>query len=233
MYRRMCLPVDRRMQLFYYYGRKKRIAHLYPEPKYDKIIEPFCGSAAYSLHGERWEKEVLLYDTNPVVIDIWKYLLQASVKDIQKLPDLKKGDDTRKIEWLSREERLLMGFAINPGSQRTCYLVSNYSRWSANKKYIVENIHKIKHWKVFLQDYTFSGNDKATWFIDPPYLKMGVHYVKTGLNYDKLKEWILERKGQIIACEGIDANYLPFEPIAEVVAIGKRISKEYVYIKER
>jgi site-specific DNA-adenine methylase len=35
--------------MFSYYGTKKRIVNKYPEPKYDKIIEPFCGAAQYSL----------------------------------------------------------------------------------------------------------------------------------------------------------------------------------------
>ena len=218
--------------MFYYYGRKKRIAHLYSEPKYDKIIEPFCGSGAYSLHGERWKKEVSLYDTSPVVIEIWNYLLNATVKDIEKLPLPEDREDTRDIKWLSHAERLLMGFSVNPGSIRTCYITTHFSRWKANRQYIIDNLHKIKHWKVSLLDYRDVNNEKATWFIDPPYKEMGVHYVKTGLNYDELSKWILERKGQIIACEGINADYLPFVPLIEFKAMGKRISKEYVYIRE-
>jgi len=33
--------------LFYYLGRKKRLAGLYPELLFDLIVEPFAGSAAY------------------------------------------------------------------------------------------------------------------------------------------------------------------------------------------
>lgn len=219
--------------MFYYYGRKKRIAHLYPEPKLNTIIEPFAGSGAYSLHSNRWEKQVFLYDTNPVVIDIWKYLLSATVRDIEKLPVPKEREDTRNIKSLSYEERLLMGFSINPGSRRTCYIATHFSRWKANKQYIIENLYKIKHWKVFLRDYREIENEKATWFIDPPYKKMGVHYVKTGLDYNELADWILKRKGQIIACEGEDNDlYLPFEPLVEFKALGKRTSKEFVFIRE-
>lgn len=32
-----------------YYGSKTKLVDLYPPPKTDKIIEPFCGSAKYSL----------------------------------------------------------------------------------------------------------------------------------------------------------------------------------------
>ena len=30
--------------MFSYYGSKSKIAHLYPAPQYDRIIEPFAGS---------------------------------------------------------------------------------------------------------------------------------------------------------------------------------------------
>ena len=29
--------------MFSYYGSKSKIVHLYPTPKFDKIIEPFAG----------------------------------------------------------------------------------------------------------------------------------------------------------------------------------------------
>lgn len=45
-----------------YYGTKKKIAKYYPKPKYDKIIEPFCGAAQYSLYDDNWKKDVLLID---------------------------------------------------------------------------------------------------------------------------------------------------------------------------
>lgn len=44
--------------MFYYYGRKKQLAKLYPKPNYSVIIEPFAGSAAYSLFDENWKKKL-------------------------------------------------------------------------------------------------------------------------------------------------------------------------------
>lgn len=35
--------------MFSYYGSKSKIVDLYQPPKFDKIIEPFAGSARYSL----------------------------------------------------------------------------------------------------------------------------------------------------------------------------------------
>ena len=36
--------------MFYYYGRKQKIFGKYPKPQFDTIIEPFAGSAAYSMN---------------------------------------------------------------------------------------------------------------------------------------------------------------------------------------
>lgn len=218
--------------MFYYYGRKKRIANLYPEPLYKRIIEPFAGSGAYSLHGERWKKEVYLYDTNDVVVKIWEYLLSASFKDIESLPEPEERSDLRNFKHLSQAEKYLIGFAVNPGSASPRNIVTHYSRWSANKKYILGNLHKIKHWKIENKSFeTLDNFDETTWFIDPPYKKMGVHYKKNVIDYNLLSKWIISRKGQVIACEGVDADYLDFKPLTEFKAVKDRISKEFIYVQ--
>lgn len=45
--------------MFYYYGRKKQIAKHYPAPNFEAIVEPFAGSASYSLHGKIGKKYLL------------------------------------------------------------------------------------------------------------------------------------------------------------------------------
>jgi site-specific DNA-adenine methylase len=45
---------------FTYTGGKYRLAPRYPEPRHNLIIEPFAGSAGYSLRHP--EREVLLID---------------------------------------------------------------------------------------------------------------------------------------------------------------------------
>ena len=62
--------------MFSYYGSKSKIVHLYPTPKFDKIIEPFAGSARYSLRF--WQKDILLVDKSELVIEVWHYLQNAS-----------------------------------------------------------------------------------------------------------------------------------------------------------
>ena len=69
--------------MFSYYGAKTNIIDLYPIPKFDKIIEPFAGSARYSL--KYFEKDILLVDKYPVIVEIWHFLQDASENDIKKL----------------------------------------------------------------------------------------------------------------------------------------------------
>ena len=61
--------------------KKSRIVDVYPPPKFDKVIEPFAGSARYAL--KYWQKEVLLVDKYDVITDIWTYLINATEKDIE------------------------------------------------------------------------------------------------------------------------------------------------------
>ncbi len=56
--------------MFYYYGRKKQVAKYYPVPNFSTIVEPFAGSAAYSLYGENWKKDVILVEKDRRVFDL-------------------------------------------------------------------------------------------------------------------------------------------------------------------
>jgi len=54
--------------MFNYYGSKSKIIHLYPKPIFNKIIEPFAGSARYAL--KYFDREVLLVDKYEAVVRI-------------------------------------------------------------------------------------------------------------------------------------------------------------------
>jgi hypothetical protein len=205
---------------------------MYPAPKHDKIIEPFAGSAAYSLCGNNWEKEVELYDTYPVVIGVWNYLKKASAKDIESLPAIGPGDSLIDHTYLSDEERHLIGFCINPGSSVPKLKATGFTRWQTAKKYILTNLHKIKHWKINHADYSTAPDVKATWFIDPPYQKSGKYYVKTKLDYEILSQWVGSRKGQLIVCENEGADWLNFEPLTTTKNTGYKRSREVLWKSE-
>ena len=72
-----------------YYGSKSKIVNYYPKPIYDTIIEPFAGTAQYSL--KYFDKDVILVDKYDVIVRLWKWLQQCSPKDILSLPRLSCG----------------------------------------------------------------------------------------------------------------------------------------------
>lgn len=151
--------------MFSYYGSKSKIINKYPEPLYDHIIEPFAGSARYAL--KYWDRQVTLVDKYRVICDVWNYLINASHKDIESLPELERGE--KLPEYLSREEKLLLGFAMNPGSSRP---KPSYSVWAArdkeitrHKKRILENLDKVRHWKVIHGSYDVLERERDVYII--------------------------------------------------------------------
>ena len=80
--------------LFPYYGSKHRGAKHYGPPRRDEVVEPFAGSAAYSLY---WNvRRVALYDLSEPVCAAWHWLINCSEADVLALPDVFRSDE----EWL-------------------------------------------------------------------------------------------------------------------------------------
>ena len=205
--------------MFSYYGSKSKIVDYYPPPKHKKIIEPFAGSARYSL--KYWQNDVLLVDKYPLIIEVWKYLQQATEKDIKGLPELKEGDNINNYN-ITEQERNLLRFCIVQGSasgQNTPssqYCLRNIHKQNINR--IVANLHKIKHWEIKLSSYEDLENEEATWFIDPPYMFGGEYYKESNknINFNNLAEWCKTRNGQTIVCENTKANWLDFKPLRQI-----------------
>ncbi|WP_312173570.1 DNA adenine methylase [Chryseobacterium sp.] len=216
--------------MFYYYGRKKQIAKYYPKPNYDTIIEPFAGSAAYSLYKDNWKKKVILIEKDEKVYDIWRWLIHdASENDILNLPDLKVGEKSSEfLHIVHAATKMAFHF-------KTIKVTSVLERnWEISKRVFGENLFKIKHWEILNKDYSESPNIKATWFIDPPYkgdAGLGYRHSSKLLDYGKLAEWILDRQGEIICCEGKEGDYLPFKPLIELTGIAGKVSKEVIYYR--
>lgn len=187
----------------------------YPKPIHDVIIEPFAGAAQYSLFGSNWEKNVILIDKYQVIVDIWNYLITASENDISQLPALKENDSLDDFKLLCQAEKYLIGFCINSGSSMPKKTPQKYNSWDRYKKYIAQNVYKIKHWRVYCKNYDEIDNISATWFIDPPY-QFGGQYYRYGnadIDYSLLPDWCKSRIGQIIVCENMKANWLDFQPL--------------------
>ena len=207
--------------MFSYYGSKSKIVQYYPQPTCDKIIEPFAGSARYSLR--YWEKDILLVDKYKVIVDIWHYLQRASAKDILALPRLKPFEDIYEFN-LSEIEILFMGFILQDAISTPARKVSpNWYKERPNKvnfklERIAKDLYKIKHWKIIQGSYEDLENENATWFIDPPYQFGGEHYKESSknINYDSLANWCKSRNGQVIVCENTKATWMNFNGMIEM-----------------
>ena len=203
--------------MFYYYGRKEKVFKYYPKPKYDTIIEPFAGSAVYSLKNH--QKKVIILDKDERIINIWKYLKEVNSNEILSLPLIISGqtlnDDT--FSGLSMVQKDLISFFCNPSSAQPKRSVGKFNIWhEKNRKRLSEDINKIKHWDIMVGDYKDIPNQPATWFIDPPYQGNGGKYYKYGnkeIDYNELREWVLSRQGQVIVCENSEANWMDFKPL--------------------
>lgn len=216
--------------MFSYYGSKKKIAKLYPAPKYDLIIEPFAGSAWYSiLHSS---KNVLLNEKYNTIYEIWNWLINESNSElILNNADFYNGQDISEID-LPKPLKDLIGFCINRGSIAPRNIVQKWScqvkskpNWASTTNYQLKRaaklINEVRHWEVKFGDYKNLPNIEATWFIDPPYKFGGEHYAVNDIDYSELSDWCKTRKGQVIVCENTKANWLDFKPLVEIT--GQRV----------
>ena len=120
----------KRLELFFtYFGGKWRIAKHYPEPHYKSLIEPFAGSAGYSLHYPH--KNVLLFDRDPIICSVWDYLIHAKESEILALPF--EITDVREMP-LIQEAKWLIGFWLNKGNVSPCNIPGKWMRdgWRPN-----------------------------------------------------------------------------------------------------
>lgn len=216
--------------MFSYYGSKSKIVNYYPPPKYGKIIEPFAGSARYSL--KYYDREITLIDKYEVVIKIWKWLQQCSKQDILSLPKFETGIDLRQCN-LSEEELLFLGMCAGIASTQPRFKISPFAGEQNGRKNrfkrIADNLYKIKHWTISLGSYEEIPNIEATWFIDPPYQFGGHAYVENKIDFEYLRIWVKERIGQTIVCENTKANWLPFKPVTKIQGAGQTFTTEAIW----
>ena len=165
---------------FTFYGAKWRAAIHYPRPEFPRLIEPFAGSAGYALR--HYERDVQLYDVDPIVVGIWSYLIRTPSREIRNLPaHVHHVDDLH----VCQEARWLIGFWLNRGTQCP---VKTPGAWMRSKQYpqqfwgtyvrrrLALQVEYIRHWRVRELHYLRVPNHAATWFVDPPYHRSGLHY---------------------------------------------------------
>lgn len=221
---------------FSYFGSKARVAKLYGPPRYADVIEPFAGSASYSVY---WEPErVLLVDCDPVIIETWRYLISARPADILALPTAFETTDTLDIPDGAKH---LIGFWLNKASSHPSKKPGNWARqyqkdgqchvWSQSvKERIAAQVPKIRHWEAICGSYAKIAAVPAHWFVDAPYVGMGHRYRFSEIDYGHLAGWCKQRPGFVQVCENDAAHaWLPFQRLAEVRGMLRRRSTEMVY----
>lgn len=226
----------------YYYGGKYRMAPKYPSPIYDTIIEPFAGSAGYSVR--YYWKNVILCDINPIIYSIWDYLIHVSSEEILSLPILGKEDHIDDFS-IPQEAKWLIGFLIKKGDSCPVKSPTTWfkrgdrpnSHWGVHIRCrIAYQVNFIRHWKVYNISYKdIQFNEKMTWFIDPPYNnKPGEHYKfgRKQIDYIDLCNWCLNRSGQVIVCENYGANWLPFKEFGVFRNLKNTGSKEVIWVND-
>jgi hypothetical protein len=207
-----------------YFGGKWRARKRYPSPKYGLIIEPFAGAANYAW----WHcfgREVAIADKSADVRNAWHLISSPGGADvIAKLPDLVRGVDVRsQVD----DERCasLMGFWCNDAQAHACrtptmWALGNKCSWNNRARdRLAEDARGIigSPWHIF-ESFESLPDVEATWFIDPPYQRAGVHYTYSSksIDYAALADWCRSRRGQVIVCENFGAEWLPFRSIGLV-----------------
>lgn len=221
---------------FKYFGSKFKAAKMYQPPRHDAIIEPFAGSAGYSLNYP--EREVILYDADERVIRIWNYLIRANKDEIMAIPLMEVGQDIATVD-TTEDARLLLSCLVNTSPFRN--ELQSWRRgqekektfnglWcAAKRRQIAKNVKKIKHWSAYHSLYSEVTNINATWFIDPPYVNFpGVYTVNKAnpIDFSHLGEWCRSRDGQVIVCEQEGAKWLPFRYLGQASATRNKSGKK-------
>ena len=242
------------------YGSKWQMAKYIGPPRRDLVVEPFAGSAGYSLY---WNcRNVRLYDIDNDIIDLWIYLINCTVADITKLPDwINSPDDVLSLE-VRAEQNLIQRWLsfgtrtpIKPDSSLKVYseFVAHYrdgkptqwnsghaasetAMWSpAVKDRIINQKPLIADWEVTLvDDYSEIPNEVAHYHIDPPYQsQMKVYSKEHYIDYTELAEWCQSRNGSVDVCEQSGADWLPFRPLKRNINLRRNKYTEMIWRNER
>jgi hypothetical protein len=171
------------------------------------------------------ERRVLLFDRDPIVCGIWDYLLRVSEAEVMALPtDINHVDELRGAP---QEARWLVGFWMNKGTTMPSKMSSAWRRkygpfqhgvyWSPEvRQRIASQLKYIRHWTITQSSYQNIPDRRASWYVDAPYdCEAGEHYRygRKDINYKDLSEWCRSRSGQVVVCEHLGAQWLPFREL--------------------
>jgi len=226
---------------FSYYGSKYTAAKYAGPPRRDLVIEPFCGSASYSVRYA--PKQVYLYDLNPDICNLWDWLIRCSDSDVRRIPD--QFESFEEITNLSHGASLCVRWWISKGRAEASGKISPWyfqyrndkdcKVWGTQvKARIIAQKPLIKNWKIDNLSYKDIPLQDAHWHVDPPYNNnnAGLRYPFSDIDYQHLAIWVRSLPGTVDVFENDGATWLPFKPLCITSTCrGKRsgkVSKEVI-----
>ncbi len=240
--------------LFKWFGSKWQAAPKYPEPKFDRIVEPYAGGAGYSLRYP--EHDVLICENDPHLSKLWPWLIgEATESMIRNIPiGIPEGADIRSLG-LSEGQALLLKSWQRTNNVGDCWTISPWGnkpgQWTANtRSRVAEGVNAIKHWQFetdgmrVMRNAIELGHVSSTWFIDPMY-RYNYQYRQTqGHDYAELGTIAQLLPGRVIVCEAVCPkteavpDWLPFVHFGESVTSRRKAtqnhhSKELIWTNDR
>lgn len=226
---------------FSYYGSKWNGSRHYGAPRHDLVIEPFAGSAAYSV---RWNcRNVRLYDISKDMVDLWSWLIACNADDILSIPASFEAMD--EVLALDRGPQLLARFWVSKGRCEPSNTLSPwYFQWRSSnsckvwgeavKRRVADQKWIIERWTVEQLSWDAIPLSEAHWHVDPPYNNAaGSRYPNSKIDFDALGNWCQSLPGHVDVCENEGADWLPFQKLYESPTLrGKRngvVSSEVVW----
>lgn len=219
--------------MFPYFGGKTATAKRYPPPEYPIVVEPFAGSAGYSTFHRAALEQVLLFDVDDVVAATWERLLSMSPEEVMEIPLPVKGEYSTDPLYA-----LAVGNTVTIRSFKITERM--VIRFEGVRRRLAGLVDECRYFEFTHGPWQAAPDIEATWFIDPPYQpkfsdprKAGgaYRYGNSGINFEKLGEWCLSRKGQVIVCDEGGADWLPWTE--EFVTTDQRNNKRVEVIYHR
>lgn len=217
-----------------FFGAKWYHAKRYRAPSSGLVVEPFAGSAGFSVRHA--VPEAILVEKDPVIAGVWKWLIESDAEDVMQLPMLEPGQHLDEID-APEPAKNLIGFWLNKGHPTPCKTMSAWGRdpryasqfWGPKiRSRIASQVEQISRWTVIEGDYTKAPDIAADWFIDPPYYVKGHHYRcgSGGIDYAHLAQWCRHRRGRVQVCEQKGAEWLPFRELGRFKSTTRKTGQD-------
>jgi hypothetical protein len=168
------------------------------------VIEPFAGSMAYTLH---WKPRYALgIEIDTEIVKLWHRLRAMDRVQLARFRIPEVGQVTTD-RWVMLSDQSA-GAASNNYRTMSSYMVE---RMETQRRMVIKHRAYANQSILYTHgDYRDAPDIEACWFVDPPY--EGVNgYRHSAIDYEALGEWCMSRRGQVIVCEGANADWLPFD----------------------